>query len=226
MGAGLPSSMVELLPILKACGWPRVSFGRRVIAGEPAWRAVTLTPAEARAVLARLGRRELLLLGAGRCRLRAWLDAQADRPGPVETRAERAARLAREVRLYGDDALLPLVSAALATVPRPVADLVTSTCMVLATGRSTAGWTTGPLPPLRPIMLSGHLPDREVVATLLHEVGHAWTLPAPEQARAAPEILAAARWLEANGTLAAAQDRIDLGEWQADTLAAAWLACA
>jgi hypothetical protein len=44
--------------------------------------------------------------------------------------------------------------------------------MIVASGRRSNGWTSGPLPRRRPIVLAGHRSDAEIAATLRHEIGH------------------------------------------------------
>jgi hypothetical protein len=216
---------VELLRILAACGWPRFVFGRRVVEGESAWRAVTPSPAERRAVLARLGRRELLCVTpCARRRLRTWLDAQRRTPAPAETSAARRQRVERDLQFFGDEPLVPLVAWVIATLPRPVMDFAIAETMILETGRTTAAWTTGPLPALRPINVSGAMPDGLLARFLRHEIAHCWTLEMPDSAPTSHAILQARALTKARGWEDLRDTVLRDGEDWADWLAAAWSA--
>jgi hypothetical protein len=202
-----------------------VSFGRRVVSGEAGWRVVTLTPAERRTVLARVGQRELLCVTpCARRRLRRWLDAQRRTPAPVETHAARRERVERDLQFFGDEALLPLVARTVASLPRPVMDFTLAETMILETGRTTAAWTTGLLPALRPINVSGFLPDGLLARFLRHEIGHCWTLDMPDSAPTSHMILEARALTKARGWEDERDTVLRDGEDWADWLAAAWSA--
>lgn len=202
-----------------------MAFGRRRIEGETGWSRVTLTPGERRSVAARLGRRELLTITpTSRRRLREWLDSPRA-AAQVETWEQRRGRLIRELVYYGDLEALPTVAAALASAPRPVSDYVVAECVVILTGRTTAGWTTGRLPARWPITLCGAVSDEQLRFYTLHEVGHRWTLPDPVDA--APTAVEIARATLKSREMGWDKDVAALraeGEDHADMLAHAWLA--
>jgi hypothetical protein len=158
----------EFAAILAATGWPRITFGRRVVEGEAAWRSVTPSPANRRAVLARLGRRELLVATPeARGRLRAWLDAIAaqkalpredgggmakNRPGPdapvtlTELGIDKKLSLSSEairarLAFFGDSSFIPIIVAGLQRAPAPVLEAVLDEAVFLGVGRDCGAWT-------------------------------------------------------------------------------------
>jgi len=206
----------ELLRVLEALGWPRMRFGSLVLEGEAAWRSVSPQAHERLDIMHRLGRRELLsVTPVGRRRLRAWLDRRKASPPPTP-RPWRITRL----RFFGDEEMLPALAGALDANPAPVADFAVDECMVAGTGRSTSGFTTGPLPLLRPIVLCGALHDADLARTFLHEVAHQWTLEDMPPAPTAVAIVQARQINAANNWDCSAD--IQHGEDVADWLAFAW----
>ena len=101
-----------------------------------------------------------------------------------------------------------------------VADFTVDECMVLGTGRSTAGFMTGALPPLRPIVLCGALHDADLARTFAHEVAHQWTLEDLPPAPTAVAIVQARQINRANNWDFSAG--IQHGEDVADWCAFAW----
>jgi hypothetical protein len=108
----------------------------------------------------------------------------------VETWEQRRDRLLRTLPFYGDVEALPAVAGALAAAPAVVAEYVVERCVLIVSGRSTGGWTAGPLPADRfPIVLDGHVSDRELKHYTLHEAAHRFTLPAPAECATAQEVV-------------------------------------
>lgn len=208
--------------------WPPAVFQRRAVAGEAQWvEAIAtfppLTPRERTRIARQLGRRLLCVTPTGRRRLRAWLDAQQGQPITVEIQAVRRQRIAGALQFFGDGDVFRPVVETIGQLPRPVADYVVDTCMVLVTGRSTAGWTSGAFPDGRlPIMIAGHRTDAEIAKTLRHEVGHRWLIEAPGQAPTALRSARITRELDETYTPGFVKKFVDLGEAQAEWLAWSW----
>ena len=162
------SDASTLLAAARSSGWPPRTLGGRPVRGEAQWRiiAARMTPSERAAVLAALGRRELLAATVGgRYRLRHWLNACWAGTG----------ELPRPLRFYGDEALVPAVEHALTRLPTPVRAFVLGECYVLGIGWQIVGWTAAPLATARlyPIVVAGC--EFEAVARVtVHESAHRW----------------------------------------------------
>jgi hypothetical protein len=167
--------------------WPHVTLGRYVIGGQQGWETALygcppLLPRQRTLVLARLGR-QLLTVGGGRQRLRAWCDAQRAQPSPLESAEARRSRLLDTVAYYGDPEMLPILVDVLAHVPRPVSDTLSREVAFFGTGWSTLGATmgsafVGPDGARRTstVLLNGaHRDGSRLGRTIRHELGHCWT---------------------------------------------------
>jgi len=112
-------------------------------------------------------RAELVVTETARERLAAWV---------------RSGGLTRSPDLSnppycGDGEILPAVTAALGVVPACVAELVMRDTLILASGRSTHGWTAPLTARPRVIVLNGDRPNDAITRTLLHEIAHVWVEP-------------------------------------------------
>src|SRR5687768_2616151 len=105
-----PLDPETLRGIVERCGWPPVSVFGRTLEGPDAWRHVIdrAAPVERRVLLGRLHRHLLSSSTEGRERLRTYLDEQRSTPSPIETRAQRTARIAKAVRYFGDAEAFPV----------------------------------------------------------------------------------------------------------------------
>lgn len=166
----------QFAELIDQLDYPSVSLGSFHIVGRQAWVDVLRRAAaqERAQLLARLRRHLLCVTTTGRSRLRSWLDAQIGLPLTVETRAARYQRTLSELKYFGDLDVLPTVCSVLVDLPTCVSDRILAACMVLVTGRRTAGWKSGRLPAREPILLAGDRSDQEIAATFRHEAAHAW----------------------------------------------------
>lgn len=191
---------VELLAVARDVNFPRVRVGRALVEGEERWRwaAGYAVPWERAEMLHGLERPLLLSTPGGRERVRSWVRAQRIAPAPLQSAADRRTWLAERVLAYGDPQLLPHVVEALARVPRFVADLLVSEVSFKLCGWSLKGWygaghavDVDGRTPTAEIMVCGHDSDEEVVTTVLHELGHAFTAALPSN-RPLPSITGSA----------------------------------
>jgi hypothetical protein len=181
----IPSSRV-VWSALAATGHPALLVGtRRMGPGEEAWRrdmgGRSFLPAERVAILARLGRRELLVVASpGRVRLRRYLNRQWARPmtdDPSESVADRVRRL---VPIYGGDTtMVTAIIDGFCRAYTPVREIVGEESYVIAVGGSRVGWTSRPLDTggRCPIVIGGGRAYDEIVLTVLHEIAHRWYAP-------------------------------------------------
>jgi hypothetical protein len=224
-----------LARLAEDCRWPAVTIGRLVVWGEAGWRdaVARATPPERGQLVAQLGRQLLVASAGGRARLRRWLD---DRPPPAPSMPTCLLPqwLRERVLFYGDGCMLGAVIEALILVPAPVRAAVLTEVAFLAVGAETRAWTGSAAlvrpdgrRPTRLVMLSGadrHAPD--LVRTVLHECGHAWSAPLPREGEALATVhgegclLALAR---RDGWADRADGIIDAGERLAEGLALAWI---
>lgn len=230
-----PLAAVNLLELAAMCGYPRLQ--PHVSAGEAAWRAylhgrVPSTRQERARLLARLGRRHLLLhTPAGRARARRWIDVQRALPTRALRRDVRE-RVRQQLLYIGDVPLLPAIVEAFALVPACVRDVLLDEVVVLGVGAGSNAWTSTATfrdqdgrGRTRLIVMSGAGRTHEQVRdTTLHELGHAWLASVATGSCAMPALGEAAVWAlaAADGWLARARAWERTEELRADALACAW----
>jgi hypothetical protein len=228
-----PLSRENFFRLGELLGWPHVAAGSLILGTELEWRfgvlgAPGLTPPERRAALKGL---EPLLLASTEG-ARARLSAHEATNAPPLDPELAAAEIRAGLLFYGDPELLKPVVDAFRSTPPAVRDTLLDQVAVLATGRSTRGWTSSAKLADRDgegrsriIVLTGHRTDREVVRTMLHELAHCWTAPLPAEhsqavtAQGREAVLALAH-REGWGDRAA--DLIDRDELLAEALACCW----
>lgn len=191
------------------------------------WR---LAPIERKWALGRVHRRLLVQTVAGWRRLRTWIQAQRGQLIVVESRAARARRVREALPLFGDEDLLPVIAQVVADLPRCVSDVALAEVAFVVTGRTTAGWCAGPLPPgRRVIVLDGSRDDAAVASTVRHEIGHAWLVDQSAAPTVMQQAVAETQWRDRIASLSdpAAAARyadavIGIHERQANALRVAW----
>lgn len=172
-----PLSPSNFPGVVADLGYPSTHFGQLHVEGVEAWQRVLphLTGPERMSVLRQHRRRLLLSTIEGRRKARGWLQSSAKHPAPAETRDERLGRLLDGLKFFGDPECLRPCVRALMLMPRCISDYILERCAVIVAGRSTRGWTSGPLPhELCPIVLDGNRPDDELARVFVHECAHSW----------------------------------------------------
>lgn len=201
----IPSSRADLLAAARLCNWPHVTYGDHRGDGEATWRALVArtTPPDRNALIRQLAVPLCRATVPGREHWDQWLEEGAPTPSrdAVPT-------------VMGDSAFLPVVSAAIQTLPDAVRHRVLATPIPFTcVGISLAGFTSPPSSAPLVIFLSAEADVR----VIRHEIAHAWSYygrGAPPTALAfSAALLAAERWPDVKADYVADERFADLCAW-------------